>query len=180
MHDTFQLQRALKKDENTEKFDPEVIAADGVLPLVKETPNRYLIIGNTDPKGFPGTHWVLFFRRSSSHPPIFFDSYGKNPSYYYPGWMFFDSHRRSKEDFQQEDTTVCGDFCLYVARRVAAGYSLQTVLESFQPEDQKHNDEMVFSLVHRRFKFLNKTGHGRVVKKQYIQNCQVCRATKIS
>lgn len=57
--------------------------------------------------------------------------------------------------------------------------SLQTVLETFHPEGEKHNDEMVFSLVHRRFKFLNRTGQGRVVKKKYIQNCQVCKARKI-
>lgn len=180
MHDTSQLQKALENDEHTEKFNPEVTSADGVLPLVKKNPNKYLIIGNTDPSSLPGTHWVLFFRRSSSHSPIFFDSYGEKPSYYYAGWKLFDSNRRSKEDFQQQHTTVCGDFCLYVARRVSAGYSLQTVLESFQPQDEKQNDEMVFSLVHRRFKFINKTGHGRLFKKKYTQNCQVCKARKIS
>lgn len=179
-HDTFELQKALDKDEYTSNFNPKVTSADEGLAFLEKNSGRHLLIANTDPSGLPGTHWVLFFRRNSSHPPIFFDSYGKKPSHYYSGWRHFDSRGRSNENLQQDHTSVCGDYCLYVARRVAAGYAVKTVLESFQPQDRKHNDEMVFSLVHRRFKFLNKTGHENVVKKQYLQNCQVCKARKIN
>lgn len=77
-HDTFELQKALDKDEYTSNFNPKVTSADEGLAFLEKNSGRHLLIANTDPSGLPGTHWVLFFRRNSSHPPIFFDSYGKN------------------------------------------------------------------------------------------------------
>lgn len=176
MHDTLELEEALQRDEYTRKFDPRVFAAD---QPPQKLPPRYLYILNTDPISKGGTHWVLIFRRDANHPPVFFDSYGKAPSWHYAGWKRFDGFRRSTEDFQQVHTTVCGDHCLYVGRRLAAGYALNTILQSYDAQDEKHNDEAVFSLVHSRFKFLNQTGHDNTVKRKYKQNCQVSRPRRI-
>lgn len=128
-HDTEELQKALDRDEYTCKFKPLVSSAGRAVDFIASNANKHLVIANTDPSGFPGTHWVLFFARDSSHPAIFFDSYGKKPSTYYKGWEQFDSRRRNKQELQQEHTSVCGDYCLYVARQTSAGYSLQSILD---------------------------------------------------
>lgn len=93
-HDTEELQKALDRDEYTCKLKPLVTSADRAVDFIASNANKHLVIANTDPSGFPGTHWVLFFARDSSHPAIFFDSYGKKPSTYYKGWEQFDSRRR--------------------------------------------------------------------------------------
>lgn len=174
-HDTEELQKALDRDEYTCKFKPLVTSADRAVDFLASNATKHLVIANTDPSGFPGTHWVLFFARDSSHPAIFFDSYGKKPSTYYKGWEQFDSRRRNKQELQQEHTSVCGDYCLYVARQTSAGYSLQSILEkNFNPQDKDNNDELVYFLVHSRFKFLNKTKHKNVDERQY-KSCQSCK-----
>ena len=175
MHDTFQLQKALDADEETNRFQPKVIAAD---QLPDKLPQRFLFILNTDPTHKGGKHWVLAFRRSASKRPVFFDSYGMLPSKYYKGWRKLDSFQRSTDDFQQPETTVCGDHCLYVGKRLAAGHSLAKILKSYSKDDQKHNDEKVFLLIHSRFKFLNRTEHGRIQRKKFKPYFQICLPRK--
>ena len=171
MHDTFQLQKALDADEETRRFQPKVIATD---QLPDKLPQRFLFILNTDPTHKEGKHWVLAFRRSESKRPVFFDSYGMLPSKYYKGWQKLDSFQCSTDDFQQLETTVCGDHCLYVGKRLAAGHSLDKILKSYSKDDQKHNDEKVFLLIHSRFKFLNRTDHGRIQRKKFKPYFQIC------
>lgn len=124
MHDTLQLLRALKTDPHTKVFNTGVYAADRV---PSRLPNNFIFIMNTDPSNRPGQHWVLVFRKDVSSPAVFFDSYGKRPSVYFKSWNRFDSFKRSKEDFQQRHSDVCGDHVLYVARRLAQGYDLFSV-----------------------------------------------------
>ena len=174
-HDTVELQKALERDEYTSNFRPMVTSADKAVTFIMNNESKHLVITNTDPTGLPGTHWVLFFRRDGSHRSIFFNSYGKKPSYYYGGWQQFDVRRSNKKNLQQDHTSVCGDYCLIVARETAAGYALQTVLKSFNLQDKETNDELVFSLVHSRFNFLNKTKHENV-KQRKAKNCQSCNA----
>ena len=174
MHDTHELQRCLDRDPKTSRFAPVVTSADDVANHVVGR-GRFLLIGNTDPAHKPGQHWVLFFKRHPGSAPVFFDSYRRTPSDYYPGWQKFDRFWRSSEDFQQRHTTVCGDHCLYVARRLAHGQPLSRILRSYRPRDEKFNDEKVFCLIHKRFAFLN--GKHLNVKKKCNQSC-IARETK--
>ena len=176
MHDTLELQKALDGMKKSKTFNPIVTPAYGVKSRMKRT--KFLIISNTDPSSKPGQHWVLFFKRRNERP-IYFDSYGKQPSFYNKEWRPFDNFRRSTEDFQQKHTTVCGDHCLYVARRFVEGHPLKKILNSYRPKDEKTNDEAVHFLVHKHFKFLNKTKHYRTRKLAFTQQCQTCKPRKI-
>ena len=167
MHDTLELQKALNGMAKSKTFNPIVTPADGVKSRIKRT--KFLIIANTDPSSKPG----------ENERPIYFDSYGKPPSFYYKEWRHFDNFLRSTEDFQQRHTTVCGDHCLYVARRLVEGHSFKKILNSYRPKDEKTNDEAVHFLVHKHFKFLNKTKHYRTRKLAFIQKCQTCKPRRI-
>ena len=132
---------------------------------MKNNPNKYLIIGNTDPSSLPGTHWVLFFlaevvptRPFSSTPMV------KNLATIQAESSSNQTEGAKKTFNSRTPLSSETSACTWLG--ASAGYSLQTVLESFQPQDEKQNDEMVFSLVHRRFKFLNKIGHGKLFKKK--------------
>ena len=178
MHYTDEILRALKADPLTESYKPQVLPADDVLPALKGK-EKFLIIGNTDPSWKDGQHWVLFFKKNKYMKPIFFDSYGKKPSYYFPNWVTMDNFRRSTEDYQQKHTTVCGDHSLYVARRLAKGHSFSSILKTYHKNDEKTNDEFVFYLVHKKFKFLQKNAHKFTASRKFLQKCQSCKPRKV-
>lgn len=168
---------ALDTDEETRRFQPKVIAAN---QLPDQLPQRFLFMLDTDPTHKGGKHWVLAFRRMASKRPFFFDSYEMLPSKYYKGWQKLDSFQRSTDDFQQLETTVCGDHCLHVGKRLATGHSRAKILKSYSKDDQKHNDEKVFLLIHSRFKFLNRTHHGRIHRKKFKPYFQICLLLRVS
>lgn len=180
MHDTLQLKKACSEDKHIKTFFLDVFAAD---QIPNHLPSKFLFIANTDPISKPGRHWVLFFRRNVNEEPFFFDSYGRSPSSYNGFWKRFDSFRRSKEDVQQKHTTVCGDHCLYVAKRLCSGKSLEKSLECYDAENEKGNDERVFALVHAQFKHLNSIDHVNVTLRRHrgsiTTGCQMCEPRQV-
>lgn len=180
MHDTFQLRKACSQDRHIKPFFLDVLAAD---QIPKQLPHKFLIIANTDPISKPGTYWVLFFRRHENEDPIFFDPYGLSPSSYNTSWKRFDNFRRSREDFQQKHTTVCGDHCLFVAKRLCSRKSFEKTLECYDAEDEKGNDQRVFALVYAQFKHLNSVDHKNVTltraRGSITTGCQMCEPRQV-
>lgn len=152
-----------------------VFAAD---TIPKNLPHSYLLITNTDPISEPGQHWILLFKRDVSSPSIFFDSYGKKPSYYSANWCKYDDFKRSNEDFQQEHTDVCGDHCLYVGKHLSVGHTFENILRNYDPLDKKGNDEQVFALVHGQYRILNSIKHDTIGPRKTIVKYQGCRARR--
>lgn len=74
MHDTKQLRRCGRKDDDISQTFIGVFLADEI-PLT--LPSNCCFIANTDPKTKAGQHWVTFF--VTNEKKMFFDSYGNDP-----------------------------------------------------------------------------------------------------
>ena len=146
MTSNFTLERCLRSDFKTRKIYGGVLPIDR-LPLyrLRRKPRVYII--NTDDSSGPGKHWVLVYF-SAQMRGVYFDSYGfdvldpritrfltKNCSSY----IFNSRH------LQGAMSQTCGQFCLYVAKRLARGHSLRHILNSFSTFNTFYNDSLVVS-----------------------------------
>ena len=87
-----------------------VFAADKI-PLERmRNLQTFSLIANTDPSSSPGQHWVAFMRKKGNN--FFFDSYGMKPSHF-PPWRHFDGWSHNAMDLQQDESDVCGDYCIF-------------------------------------------------------------------
>ena len=82
---------------------------------------------NHDDRDGPGTHWTCWYKRG----PVkyYFDSYGLPPpdemvNYLQP------EIRYNTDELQRRGDVVCGHFCLYVLKLLAAGQSFEDVIFS--------------------------------------------------
>ena len=87
-----------------------------------------LIICNTDPSTKPGKHWVLFFFHNDTVD--FFDSLGNDMNYY--GDEFIDFAKRFSSKYQisliqtqPQNTSICGQYCLYFAHKICNGEKME-------------------------------------------------------
>ena len=117
MHDTQQLQKVLDKEPAYQEFDFKQVLGADQLPSLKKLQQykKWIVILNTDPISRPGQHWVLAMKPHNKNC-FFFDSYGHSPAYYQPHlWSSLQKHcLYNKEDYQQDFSTVCGDYTLFV------------------------------------------------------------------
>jgi hypothetical protein len=143
----YELRRELQRDHKTRAVYGGVLPVDR-LPTyqLRRTPRLYII--NTDDSSGPGEHWILVYFKNSRG--IYFDSYGfdvqdsriknflaKNSiSYIY-----------NSRHLQGALSQTCGYYCLYVARRLARGYSLSRILQDFRTFNNYYNDMLVVSRV---------------------------------
>ena len=130
-----------------------VFAAD-TIPH-KEYPGAYIV--NTDRSGEPGQHWVAFYCET---PGILeaFDSFGKNPgdySKYIKEWMSDDFLVISSCVLQSEDSTLCGNYCLYFLLLRCHGFSYDDLLSIFC-RDRTLSDLYVCKFINKYFKLRTK------------------------
>ena len=167
MHDTVQLQKCCLKDKDISRSSfLGVFAAD---QIPKTLPQNCCFIANTDPIAKEGTHWIAFLSKGSRQ--IFFDSYGEKPFF-----KRFDNWERSREDYQQQTSDVCGDYCLFALKRLSTlpEPSVQRLLKNLNPHDEKENDILICQTIHRLFpKILCDTKH-----RSYNKTLQCCKSRK--
>jgi hypothetical protein len=93
----------------------------GVFPidkLPKEKTNKKCFIINSDPSFLPGEHWIAIFFPNKGLAE-FFDSMGRNPSFYSELLLDFLLKQNSNgfmyntKKFQSIKSSTCGMFCLY-------------------------------------------------------------------
>ena len=83
-----------------------------------------------------------------------FDSYGKNPTDYsdYMAKMVHDEYQVIQiEVLQADDSTVCGQYCMFFILVRAYGFSYQDVLSPLT-SDSRVKDRFVCKLINRVFK----------------------------
>ena len=157
MHFTQQLEKVEQRDKHISKHFLGVFAADQI-PLGKTG----CCIVNTDPISKTRQHWVCVFTGGDGKKNFYFDSYGLPPTHWNSHWAPFMSYIRSNGDFQQETSDVCGDYRVYVLKKLCSMPTpdLQEVVKYFDEDDKKGNDVLVFDLIHKEFpRILNDTDH---------------------
>lgn len=155
MHDTDQLRQCCKRDEDINPSFLDVFPADF---LPSRLPDTCSFILNTDPSSKGGQHWVAACKIDGR--PFYFDSYGRKPSDWYPGWNILNGFKRSTEDFQQDTSDVCGDYCLNFLKNMTSGRSFDSFLKVLDETDDLGNDIAMRSYAHKMWPTtLNQTTH---------------------
>ena len=99
-----------------------------------------------------GEHWVAFY--CDNDEVECFDSYGKNPtdySDYIAKWVDDEYQVIQIEDLQADDSTVCGQYCMFFILVRAYGFSYQDVLSALT-SDSRVNDRFICKFINKFFK----------------------------
>ena len=91
------------------------------------------IVLNTDTTGKSGRHWIAMFLNSEMSE--FFDSLGQSPTYYHKSWHnllqnFSTEYMFNTECIQTEDSTLCGQYCIYYIMMRNAGIEFSNILDT--------------------------------------------------
>ena len=112
----FQLAQVLTKDLFTKGTFAGVCACDQLSSIeISKYPKSFVV--NTDPMGFPGTHWIaIYFDKQMKGE--FFDSYGNHLIHYNKNFLDFMNGnaaewKYNKVQLQSASWTVCGQYCIY-------------------------------------------------------------------
>ena len=124
----------------------------GVLPVdrlpqypLRRKPRIFII--NTDDSTGPGKHWVLVYF-SANWKGVYFDSYGfdvMDPRIEHFLMKNCFSYVYNSKCVQGALSHTCGYFCLYVAKRLARGYTLKRIVRDFRTFNTYYNDTLVVS-----------------------------------
>ena len=142
----------------------QILSADGVTRTVfggvfpsdrlpdRVAPGKRLFVANTDPEAQPGRHWVAMYFGPDG-VCSYFDSHGQPPLLD----SFIQFIKRNAEDwtsaerrFQHAKSNVCGHYCIYFARRICQGVSMDKIVNVFDP-DQRMNDLMMVDYVQHHY-----------------------------
>jgi len=140
-----QIERALRQDKFASQSFVGVFAADR-LP-VKEFPGSYVV--NTDETGQPGQHWVAFYTVDDTIEC--FDSFGKDPGVYnahIKKWLDDTYKVIQCETIQSDDTTVCGQHCLFFILLRSYKLSYEDVMSAYT-ENTEFNDRLVCKFINK-------------------------------
>jgi hypothetical protein len=146
---SYEIEKALRSNPITRDIFVGVFPADQ-LPE-KEYPGAYIV--NTDPADQPGQHWVAFYCTEAGKLEAF-DSFGKNPGIYsdhIKEWMGTDYLILSNSVLQSDNSTLCGNYCLYFLLLRCHNFSYEDVLSIFC-SDRKLSDFYVCKFINKFFK----------------------------
>lgn len=144
--DNVQIERALRSDPLINETFVGVFAADK-LPQHKEFPGGY--IANTEVSTNSGQHWVSFYYTGNTLEC--FDSFGTNPanySHHLNSWINGDFQVIQSEVLQSNDSTVCGQYCMFFILLKSYNYSYEDFLSVFR-KDTKYNDLFVCRFINK-------------------------------
>ena len=126
-----------------------VYAADN-LPspsfICANTPCCY--VSNTDPKGWPGKHWVAIYH-STNNALEFFDSFAQHPSNL--GFKFhasFQVHYNHRH-IQSISSHVCAHYCIFFLYYRSLGQSLNQISRFLSKMPHSKSDSFVYSFVNK-------------------------------
>ena len=110
-----------------------VFASNQIPSKTLRAPFGFIV--NNEPSNLPGQHWVAFFKGHENGPLLFFDSYGlkaRTISKHFK--RFLDSKEliiQNKIPFQNINTDICGQYCLYFLYHCFKGFSFAEILSTF-------------------------------------------------
>jgi hypothetical protein len=162
-----QIERVLRDELLARDKFVGVFSADTIPE--KEYPGAYIV--NTDTVAEPGEHWVAFYCEKQGQLEAF-DSFGKNPGEYsihIKEWMGQDYIILSSAGLQSNDSTVCGNYCLYFLLLRCHGFSYEDVLSIFC-SDNKLNDKYVCKFINKYFKLRTKVQDSTFILSRLLKN----------
>lgn len=111
-------------------------------------PNEYniFIVNSQDVDNTaPHSHWLLFLISNTKN--IYFDSYGKDLSFYnfqLPNFNWETADFRC----QSSDSNLCGAYCIFMAYWLSLGKSLRYILNKYFCKDQlRLNDRFIIHFI---------------------------------
>ena len=152
MHDNIQLELACKRDDDISNHNFLGVFAADLIPL--PLPSFCCLIMNTDKSNKSGRHWVCILNKNGER--YYFDSYGLSPSYWKNGrqWEFLNNYKKSNVAYQDEDSDVCGDYCIFILKCLSMDKDL-TLSDClnlyFDKNNSTFNDGLVWETVHSYF-----------------------------
>ena len=112
-------------------------------------PSAFIV--NTEPMPLPGEHWILIIIYSKQNA-IFFDSFGRPPSYYgFDGFLNRNSSHVQyiNEQLQAKNSNYCGFYVLFVLIMLVCKQFTLTEVYSFFTSNVLYNDNFVHSFISR-------------------------------
>lgn len=124
--------------------------------LIPNKLNIYIV--NSAPSSTRGEHWLLICKGNKS---LFFDSFGKPPSFYNLG-----NFEHVNTVRLQGKSKICGLYCILLAKQIAQGKHMTSFIhEKFSPTLLEVNDTQVIDWFQRQ-------PYGYLLRKDcYTNNC---------
>ena len=143
---TQQLKNVLAMDKYCKNIIFDVCALDQLSDKKPKCNISTAIIVNLDPANLPGSHWVCLYLRKH-HYAEFFCSYGTMPPQACLELLQL-CHCQIKINTVtfQEDTFVCGQYCLFYILSRSRGIPMHKILHNL---DVPYNDPLMHNFVKR-------------------------------
>ena len=149
--DTTQLTRVLTQDTYIQPHFVAVCSHDALESHIthtfkKKTRQTAALVFNLDPHPLPGSHWVAVYLDFNGHAE-YFDSTGLPPD---PACCELLARVCPRSPIKynslkmQDDTLVCGQFCVVFFKLRCRGYSYNDCLRQLH---FKNNDRVVYEIV---------------------------------
>ena len=152
MHDNVELTLACERDDDISNHNFLGVFSADTLP--SNIPNFCCFITNTDDSSKSGTHWVCIINREGHK--YYFDSYGLSPTRWNntSKWRKFLNYELSSVPFQNDDSDVCGDYCIFILKCLSMDreLTLTDILNThFDKDNLTYNDGIVWETIHSYF-----------------------------
>lgn len=150
---TIQLKLFLKKILRNNSFQV------GAIDELKDFHFPVIAIVNNQPKHLSGEHWLAIYCKKPESVIEIFDSAGGIVKDYLKYVSdFVKKHRlqvqKNVHILQPLDSVLCGYFCLYFLSLKSKGYSFNSILKRFKPNNLEYNAIMVKNYF-SKYKFPN-------------------------
>ncbi len=165
--DSHQIETAMLREPLCRDTFVGVFASDAIPE--KQFPGAYIV--NTDPSDQPGQHWVAFYCTENGDFEAF-DSFGSDPGLYsesIKAWMGETYTIRSQAVLQSDDSTLCGNYCLYFLLLRCHGISYEDLLSVFC-SDRALSDRFVCKFINKYFKLRTTVQDSTFIIKALIKN----------
>ena len=148
--DSAQITHVLMNDEYVKPYFAGVCAHDQLQQYIGrnlQQRHKIGIIYNLDPRHLPGSHWVAIYLDFTTDSAEYFDSMGLAPD---PAChrLLQDICPRHSVRYNniklQDDTLVCGKFCITFLKYRCRGHSFNNCVRLL---DFKDNDRAVYDLI---------------------------------
>ena len=140
--DTFQLEMYMKTDPEISRCYGGVVAKD-LLPEYPRKPSFYIVNQDTSEKA--GSHWIAV-NMVDDELTEYFDPLGKEPDNYLKDYMSSQSksYQYNTKRCQNYISNICGQYCLFYCYFRAREYSMQDILDMFEKNDLRYNDQLIY------------------------------------
>lgn len=143
-----EISKALRSDQRVREKFVGVFSCDQMPE--KEFPGFY--VANTKPSTHGGEHWIAFYTPEEGVTETF-DSFGQHPkeySKYFQEWIGNDFLIMSNAVRQDNNTTTCGQYCMFFILLRAHGFKYNDVVSALT-KNPLVNDHFVCKFVNKYF-----------------------------